>query len=417
MKNVYWCGKLAQFAVGASLALGCVSIIRAAAGDWPQWRGPHRDAVSSETGLLQDWPTEGPKLAWKATGMGVGYSTVSIADGKIFTMGDHGDVADVMALDMDGKTLWTTKIGKSGGSTAPGTRSTPTVDGDRVYAMGQFGDLVCLEAGTGKEVWHKDLRKELSGEMGGWGYAESPLVDGDKLICTPGGKQGTVAAFDKKTGDVIWRSKDMTDGAQYSSLMMADINGTHQYVVFTGKSVAGIAADGKVLWKAQRKGKTAMVPTPVVDGNMVFVTSGYGVGCNMFKITGSGADSKAEEVYANKDMQIHHGGVICLEDHVYGATDGGDLVCMNIKDGSVAWKNKCVGKGSIAYADGRFYVRAEGSGDVALVEATDSGYKEHGRMKQPERGREKAWAHPVVAGGKLYLRDMNNLFCYDVKAK
>jgi outer membrane protein assembly factor BamB len=329
-------------------------------------------------------------------------------------MGDHGEVADVMALDLDGKTLWTTKVGKSGGD-HPGTRSTPTIDGDRVYAIGQFGDLVCLEAGTGKEVWRKDLRKDLSGAMGGWGYAESPLVDGDKLICTPGGKHGTVAAFDKKTGDVLWRTKDLTDGAQYSSLMMADIGGTKQYVVFTGESVAGISPDGKILWKADRKGRTAMVPTPIVDGDLVFVTSGYGVGCNAFKITGSAGDFKAEQVYENKDMQIHHGGVICLDHYVYGAADSGNLVCMSIKDGSVAWKNKCVGKGSIAYADGRFYVRAEGSGDVALVEAASSGYKEHGRLKQPQRAREPAWAHPVVAGGKLYLRDMDNLFCYDVK--
>jgi outer membrane protein assembly factor BamB len=417
MKHVYWCGKLAQFAVGASLALGCVSILTAATGDWPQWRGPKRDNLSTETGLLKDWPVDGPKLAWRASGMGGGYSTVSIADGKIFTMGDHGDVADAMALDMEGKTLWTTKVGKAGGSTAAGTRSTPTVDGDRVYVLGQYGDLLCLEAGTGKEVWHKNLQHDLSGQMGGWGYSESPVIDGNQLVCTPGGKQGALAAFDKKTGDVLWRSKDFTDGAQYSSLMVSEIGGTHQYVVFTGNSVAGIGADGKVLWKVERKGKTAMCPTPIVDGNMVFVTSGYGVGCNMFKVTGSGADFKAEQVYENKDMQIHHGDVVDLKGNIYGATDGGSLVCMAIKDGSVLWKNKCVGKGSIAYADGMLYVRAEGSGDVALVEANSTEYKEHGRLKQPDRGKERAWAHPVIAGGKLYLRDMDNLFCYDIKAK
>ena len=313
---------------------------------------------------------------------------------------------------MDGKKLWDHQgVGESGGKTAPGTRSTPTVDGDHLYVMGQFGDLLCLDTGTGKELWHKDLRTDLTGSMGNWGYAESPLIEGDNLICTPGGKQGTVAAFDKKTGKVLWaQQKDFTDGAQYGSLMPAEIGGVHQYVVFTMDSVAGIAPDGKLLWKAARKGSTAICPTPVVDGNMVFVASGYGIGCNMFKITGSGTDLKAEQVYENTDMQIHHGGVICLDDHVYGATDGGDLVCMSINDGSVTWKSKCVGKGSIAYADGRFYVRSEGSGEVALVEATSTGYKEHGRMKQPERSKERAWAHPVIAGGKLYLRDMDNLF-------
>ncbi|HZL37974.1 MAG TPA: PQQ-binding-like beta-propeller repeat protein [Tepidisphaeraceae bacterium] len=409
----------ARFIIGASLALGAATSVQAAIGDWPQWRGPNRDDISTEKGLLKDWPQSGPPLAWKIKGMGVGYSTVSIADGKIFTMGDHGDSADVLALDMTGKQLWTTRIGKAGGSTAAGTRSTPTIDGDRVYALGQFGDLVCLEAGTGKLVWHKDLRKDLSGDMGGWGYAESPLVDGEKLICTPGGRQGTLAAFDKKTGNLLWRSKDLTDGAQYTSLVPAEINGTHQYVVLTGASVAGISLNGKVLWHAQRKGATAIVPTPIVDGNLVYVSSGYNIGCDLFKITGMGNDFEAEHVYHNKDMIIHHGGLIRVGDYVYGASDEkrGTLTCMEIKTGKVAWKNKSVGKGSVAYADDRLYVRSESTGDLALVEATPDGYKQHGLLKQPDRSKEKAWAHPVIAGGKLYLRDIDVLLCYDIKAQ
>ncbi len=410
------CGKFLQYAASVSMVLGCANLVKAD-GDWPQWRGPKRDNVSTEKGLLQDWPPEGPKLLWKATGIGVGFSSVSVANGRIYTMGDHGDVGDVEALDLDGKHLWTTNIGKSGGNYA-GTRCTPTADGDLIYALGQFGDLVCIEAVTGKLVWHKEFRsKEISGAMGGWNYTESPLVDGDKVICVPGGKLGTVAAFNKKTGDLLWRSTDLTDGAQYSSLVPAEIAGVHQYVVFTGASVAGIAADGKVLWHAERKGKTAMIATPVVADDLVFVTSGYGVGCNCFKITKTGDKFDAKEIYNNTDMKVHHGGVIRLGEFIYGSNDPGLLTCMTIKDGKVVWKERSVGKGSLAYADGRLYLRAEGSGDVALVEAFPAGYKEHGILKQPERGKERAWPHPIIAGGRLYLRDQDNLFCYDIKGK
>ena len=335
-------------------------------------------------------------------------------------MGDHiDDIADAAALDMTGKLLWKTKIGRSGGK-HPGTRSTPTVDGDRVYALGQFGDLACLEAATGREIWHKDLRGgDLHGSMGGWGYSESPLVDSDKLICIPGGKHGTVAALDKKTGKLLWRSTDLTDGSQYSSLVIAELGGVRQYVVFTGSHVAGIAPDGHVLWHAPRAGKTAEACTPVIDGDLVFVTSGYGIGCNCFKVTGSatGNDFKAEALYANKDLMVHHGDVVCIDHNIYAATDGGGVTCMAIADGKVHWKSKSVGKGSITFADGHLYARGEGSGDVALIEASPEAYKEHGLLKQPERSRERAWAHPVVAGGKLYLRDEDLLFCYDLKAK
>ena len=207
--------------------------------------------------------------------------------------------------------------------------------------------------------------------MGGWGYSESPLVDGDKLICIPGGRQGTVAAFDKMTGKLLWRSTDLTDGSQYSSLIIAELGGLRQYVVFTGSHVSGIAPDGHVLWSAARAGKTAMVCTPVIDGDLVFVTSGYGIGCNCFKVTGSatGKDFKAEELYANKDLMVHHGDVVCIDHNIYAATDSGGLVCMAIADGKVHWKEKSVGKGSITFADGHLYARGEGSGDVALVES------------------------------------------------
>ena len=387
--------------------------------DWPQWRGPQRDAVSKETGLLKKWPENGPPLAWRVTGLGVGYSSVSIAGDRIYTMGDIGGSGQVIALALDGgKKLWTAKVGRPGGD-YEGTRSTPTVDGDRVYALGQWGDLVCLDAASGKEHWRKNLEKDFGGRMmSGWGYSESVLVDGDKVVCTPGGPKGTILALNKNTGKEVWRTKDFTDSAAYSSIVPAEIAGRRQYVQLTDANVVGVAPeDGKVLWKAARRGRTAVIPTPIVHDDHVFVTSGYNVGCNLFKITKQGDKFSAQQVYANNDMENHHGGVVLVGEHVYGTGDN-MLVCLDFKTGKEAWKDRSVGKGSITAADGMLYVRSEGGeGTVALVEATPEEYREVSRFDQPDRSDKNAWAHPVIAGGKLYLRDQDVLFCYDVKAK
>ena len=392
----------------------------AAPGDWPTWRGPKRDGLSTETGLLKQWPAGGPPLAWKAVGCGTGYSSVSVVDGRVITMGDGPDGARVLAFSAkDGKPLWQSEtIGKPGGNYA-GTRCTPTIDGGLVYALGQFGDFVCLDAKTGKLVWSKSLQKDFGGSYAGWNYTESPLVDGNKVLLTPGGKQGTMVALDKKTGALLWQSKQWTDGAAYSSIVPSDFGGKRHYVQFTESSVAGIdAATGNLLWRAPRKGATASIPTPVLSGDLVFVTSGYGVGCNLFKLKPDSSGISTEEVYANKNIVNHHGGVILLGKHLYGHSDSGGWTCMEMSTGEVAWKNNGVGKGAVTYADGHFYSRSEGGkGTVALIEATPTSYKEKGRFDQPDRSKQNSWAHPVIAGGKLYLRDQDTLLCYDVKAK
>lgn len=405
------------------LRLACLGAVlttcSAIAGDWPQWRGPNRDDISTETGLLKDWPAGGPPLAWKARGLGVGYSSVAVAGGKIFTMGDSPDAGTVRALDAkDGSVLWTTPIGRPGGN-YPGTRCTPTVDGTLVYALGQFGDFVCLEAATGKEVWKKSFGKDFGGSGGGWNYTESPLVDGNKVIVTPGGKNGAIVALDKKTGAVLWRATEYTDRAEYSSLITESIGGVRQYIQLTGESVAGVAAaDGKLLWRAPRRGSTAIITTPVYHNGHVYVTSGYGVGCNLFKITKTGAGFQTEQVYANKEMANHHGGVIRVGDHIYGHSDSKGWICQKFLTGEVVWSSNKIGKGSITCADGHFYLRSEGGkGTVALIEATPEAYKETGRFEQPERSGQNSWAHPVIANGKLYLRDQDLLLCYDVKQK
>jgi len=396
----------------------CVSSshLFAAPADWPQWRGPGRDGHSADTGLLKTWPSTGPTLLWKASGLGIGYSSVAVSNGQIFTMGDGEKKSHILALDLDGKELWKAAVGRTGGN-YEGTRGTPTVSEGLVYGLGQFGDLVCVEARTGKEKWRRSLEKDFGGAVGGWNYSESPLVDGDKLVCAPGGKGGAVVALNKATGEEIWRSKDHTDRSEYTSIVAAKIAGAMQYVHLTDRHLVGIDADtGRVLWKTSRRGSTAVIPTPIVHGDHVYVTSGYGVGCNLFKISKSGDKLEVEEVYSRKDMVNHHGGVVKVGDHLYGYSDGKGWVCQDFLTGKTLWREEKLGKGSIAFADGMLYLREEdGKGKVALIEASPEGWKEHGRFDQPFRSHQNSWAHPVVTDGRLYLRDMDVLLCYAVK--
>lgn len=390
--------------------------------DWPQWQGVDRTAVSRETGLLQDWPEDGPPLAWKASGLGDGFSTPSIASGRIFAMGNRGKTEYVVCLDeKDGKELWATPLGTArGGGGDPGPRCTPTVDGPRLYALGRGGILICLETATGKEVWRKDFRKDFGGQVGGWEYSESPLVDGDKLICTPGGKKATLAALDKKTGETVWQAA-VPDGdrAEYASVIAADVAGTRQYIQFLGSGVVGVAAaDGKYLWRYNNPANTtANCSTPIFADGHIFAASGYGTGGGLAKLVKEGEEFKAEEVYFTKKMKNHHGGMVLVNGYLYGS-DEGLLTCLDFKTGKLMWEDRAPGKGSIACADGRLYYRNEGGkGTVFLVEATPEKYIEHGRFQQPERTTLSAWSHPVIANGKLYIRDQDVLLCYDVKRK
>jgi outer membrane protein assembly factor BamB len=395
--------------------------------DWSQWKGPKRDGLSPDTGLLKSWPAGGPPLAWTAKGLGGGLSSVSVHGGKIFTMGEANGAFNLLSLDSaDGKILWTTKVAdlpekRSGGEKDyPGPRATPATDGTLIFALGPYGDLLCAEAATGKEKWRKNFEKDFGGSiMSGWMFSESPLLDGDHVVCTPGGKKGTVVALKKETGDLVWQSSGLTDQAAYASLVPADIGGKKQYLILTAANVAGIeASTGTVLWKHARKGKVAVIPDPVYKDGILFVASGYGVGCNGFKVTADGGTYKIEEIYSSDKIINHHGGVLLVGDYLYELDDKQKLKCAELKTGNVVWENPSVGKGSIAYADGHLIVRSEGGkGTIALVEATPEGYKEKGRFNQPERSKANSWPHPVVIGGKLYIRDQDVLLCYDVKAK
>tara|TARA_Y100000588_G_scaffold18660_1_gene19143 strand:- start:943 stop:2157 length:1215 start_codon:yes stop_codon:yes gene_type:complete len=385
------------------------------AADWPQWRGPSRDGVSAEKGLLDEWPADGPKLLWKGTGLGAGFSSVSVVKGRIYTMGDGDAASHVYCLSTkDGSKIWTSKpVGKTGGN-YKGTRSTPTVIGNRVYALGQFGDLVCLDAMNGKEIWRRSLTKDFGGRSGGWNYTESPLVDNGLILATPGGRKGAVVALSADTGKLVWQSEDFTDGAQYSSIIVREFGGERQYIQLTGANVISLAAKtGKVLWKAPRAGRTATVSTPIFHKGLVFVSSAYGVGCNGFKVTYDGNNFSAKETYANKTIANHHGGCIRVGDYVYGSS-GGTLACMNLATGEEMWRERSAGKGAIVVVDNKIILRAE-SGPVALVELNPKAYRQISKFDQPDRTRARAWSHPVVSDGILYLKDQQTLFAYDLR--
>jgi outer membrane protein assembly factor BamB len=408
-----------------SLMIAGAARAGSAPGDWPHWRGPTHDGLSAETGFARQWPAGGPALAWKTRGIGAGYGNVAVVGERIFVQGDADGSTCLFALNRaDGKRVWAAKLGTPG---APGwggfagPRGTPAVDNDLVFAVGQFGQVGCFEAAGGKPVWQKDYAKDFGGTRPEWGFAASPLVEGQKLILAPGGDGGNLVALDKKDGALIWRSKDYTDNPHYATPVPVEMGGVRQYVQLTEKSLAGIAADdGRLLWKAPRKGATAVIPDPIYFEGRVYVTSGYGIGCNLFKLTVEGTSITANQVYANKVMVNHHGGVVRLGDYVYGYSDSKGWTCQNFATGAALWqeKNK-LGKGAIAAVDGRLILREEnpGKGRVALIEASPAGYRELGQFTPPEQSGKNNWPYPVVAGGLLFLRDQDLLLCYDLRAR
>lgn len=385
-------------------------------GFWPQHRGPNRDNISTEKGLLERWPDAGPKIVWQQKGLGEGYSSVSIARDKIFTMGNQG--ADEMLLALDeatGNPLWSTKTGgkayKEGQGNGP--RGTPTADADRVYALGANGDLICVGQAKGEEVWQKNILEEYGGHNIQWGISESVLIDGKNLICTPGGKNATMVALDKMTGRGVWRQ--LVDGAPqaaYSSPILVEYQGDRMYVNYVHTAVVAVRAkDGNFLWGNQESANdVANCSTPLYSDGQIFTASGYGKGAALFKLLKGG---KAKLGYTSKEMVNHHGGMVVLDGYVYGF-DEQVLTCIDLKTGKHTWKNRSVGKGSLTYADGKLYLRSE-NGPVAMCSANPKDYEELGRFDPPNRSDRPAWAHPVVCGGRLYLRDMDSLIVYDVK--
>ncbi len=419
-----------SFFVGAS-GIGLLSILIAA--DWPQWRGPQRSAVSPETGLLKEWPKEGPKLLWQNKDIGDGYSTVAVAGDRIYALSSRGlDNEYVQALSvLDGKVLWTTTLGKVGNPDQrpnwPVSRSTPTVDGDVLYALSSDGDLACVQAATGKVIWKKSLRTDFGGQPHTWAYTESPLIDGDALIVTPGGARATLIALNRKTGAAIWESAvPGGDMAGYASAIAVEAAGRRQYVQFLMKGLIGVdAKTGQFLWRydGALKGQY-QTSTPIASKEYVYVGSGGNSGGGLVRLAATEGGVTAEQVYFTQGLPNGNGGAVLVDGTLYGATNRG-LVAADFLTGKTLWQTaqgEGVGPASIAYADGRLYLHGFNN-DVALVEATPEAYRERGRFTPPDRPQhprgpmENAWPHPVIANGRLYIRDITSLWCYDVNGK
>ncbi len=407
----------------ASLLFGALAIGSGIAADWPQWRGPNRDDHSPDKGLLKKWPEGGPKRLWLFEGAGLGYAGYSIVGNQLFTLGLRDDQEFLIAVDVTkGTELWATPFGaKYPNKWGDGPRGTPTVDEGLVYAISGQGNLICSQAKDGKMVWQKSLATDLGGKLQNWGYTESPLIVGNRVICTPGGSKGTMAALDKKTGALVWQTSELTDQAQYSSPILITHAGKKQIVQLVEKKFFGVAPEnGKVLWKSDfRPGNVAVIPTPIYADGMVYITAAYGAGCKAVKL---GADGSATTVYENKVMKNHHGGVVLADGHLYGHSESYAWVCQNLKTGAEIWSSKALGKGAVHYADGMLYCLDEGTGTVVLAEASPKGWAEHSRFKlDPQTKQRKPdgriWTHPVVVNGKLFLRDQELLFCFDVKGK
>ncbi len=396
--------------------------LKAETADWPGWRGADRTGVSKESGLLAQWAPAGPKLDWQIDGIGQGYSTPTIADGKVFVLGTKGNQEILYALDeKNGREIWTCPMGTvAGGGGYPGPRSSATVDSGSLFAIGSDGTLIAANVANGKLLWKKNFRQDFGGQCGSWDYSESPLVDGDAVICTPGGTASAIVSLNRKNGEANWQASTSSLGddygrAAYSSPIVAEVEGVKQYIQFLNKGVAGFrASDGSLLWHYDPPANgTANCSTPICRDGYVFAASGYGTGGGLAKINRNGEQFEAVEQYFVKQMQNHHGGMVLVGDHLYGTNDG-TLLCIQWDSGEIAWQERGVGKGAVTFADGHLYVRSE-NGPVALVEANPEEYREVGRFDQPNRSNKNAWAHPVVANGKLYLRDDDILLCYDVK--
>jgi outer membrane protein assembly factor BamB len=405
----------ALFAGLAALFAGA-SVTIQALDDWPQWRGPRRDGVSAERGLLKAWPQTGPPLAWKATGAGQGYSSFAVAGGRLYTLGARENREHVVAFDIaSGKRVWDAPHGQRfSNDRGDGPRGTPTVDGTRVYAFGASGDLTALEAASGKVAWTVNVIRDFGGQNITWGLSESPLIVGDRIIVSPGGPGSSVVALNKADGKLIWKTE--ADRAGYSSAVLHELGGISEAIVFTGQRALGVnIANGRVLWSYDRvANRVANIATPIVRGDHVFLSSDYGTGAALLRLTAAGGGITAQEVYFTREMRNHHASSVLVGDHLYGFSSA-ILTAMRFDNGEVAWRDRSVGKGSLVHADDRLYLFSE-RGVVALAEASPEAYKEHGRFSL-ETGSLPTWSHPVVSNGKLFLRDQDTIYAYDVRAK
>ncbi len=404
-----------QPSVPASVPVSSSPSLRKAA-DWPQWRGPGRDGLSTETGLLKKWPEAGPRLLWTARDIGKGFSTVAVADGLVYATGLTGQDDTIFAFDLAGKLQWKRNCGPGWSKSHPGVRSTATVDGGLVYVMTGGGTLACFDAKTGAPEWSVDTVKEFGGAAPKWGFAESVLIVGDAVICTPGGSEGTVVALDRKTGETLWASKGSGERSGYCSPILIERGGRQLIVTMTERSIVGLdAGTGEVLWTHEHVNKwNVNANTPIHENGLIFVTSGYGKGSEALQLSPDG--TSVEKRWTDKKLDCHHGGAVLVDGHVYAsASKGKKWICLDLATGKAMHEAQGVGKGSVTYADGMLYCYGE-SGRVGLVQAKPDGHNMVSSFSV-DQGSGEHWAHPVVSGGRLYIRHGDVLMAYEVRAK
>ena len=405
-------------ALTAVLLFSCVAFAESKDASWPAFNGVNHDNISPDKGLLKSWPEDGPKQLWSYDKCGKGYVGVTVADGMVFTAGDLAGKNTITALDLSGKMLWQAENGKSWTGSYPGQRSSPVYSDGMVYQINVIGILTAFDAKTGKEAWSFNFKgPETKGAAGSWGFAESVTIDGNNLICMPGGKNVLCVALDKKTGKKVWASESTGDNASYCSGILVEHKGKKVLLTMSAKYAVGIdPKTGKLLFKfAYETPYDVHATTPVYLDGYVYITSGYGTEDKCFKL--NDALSSATEVWSEKNIDNHHGGVVMLDGYIYGIGDKyKGLSCVEMKTGKKVWNEKSVSKGSITYADGMLYCLSE-KGNVTLAAASSKGFQGSGKFKFNSAGKDPFWNHPVVVGGKLFLRHENDLMVFDVKNK
>jgi outer membrane protein assembly factor BamB len=378
---------------------------------WPGWLGPNRDGKSTDVGLLRQWPDGGPKLVWKVDGIGVGFSSVAVTSSTVYITGDQDGKLWIFAFDHQGKQLWKTDFGPSRGG-PDGSRSSPVLDGGNLYLVNGNGMVGCFDAAGGGKKWSRDA-KEFDGSPGGWGYAESVLIYKNMAIFKPGGKN-CIVALDKTNGETLWKSSGFEAGPEYGSSIAVTFQSQPMIITGTNRGIFAVDAErGTLLWSNDwSAGNTANCPTPAYADGYVFWANGYGKGGICLKLKKEDGKVAADVAWTTHDLVCHHGGYVIHQGHIYGNHDEG-WACLDLKTGQRKWAERAVGKGSLCFADGMLYLFSENKGQAALATCSPEGLKLEGKIKVDGDG--PSWAHPVVAGGRLYLRYDRHLYCFDVK--
>ena len=412
-------GAFVTFGVLALAALTFAPPAVAADGPgWPQFHGPRRDNISKETGLPKSWPDGGPKLLWTAQGIGHGFASVSVADGLIYTAGNAEEKTRITAIDLDGRTRWTFDNGKAWTGSHPGSRGVPTIDGGRLYHESPLGNVVCLNAKTGRKIWGLNILERFGAKNTIWALAESLLIDGDRVICCPGGPETAMVALDKMTGRVVWKSPSTGDKAGYASPTLAEQDGLRMIFTMTARALIAVNADnGELLWRFEHVTPyNENIFVPLYHDGHVFIST-QTTGSVKLRICVDGRKASVEPVWRSTELDNHHGGVVLLDGHLYGSCarrNGAQWVCLDWEAGQVKYIRPGVGKGSLTYADGMLYTFAERH-TMGLVRVTPEGHEVVSRFDVPARGKALSWAHPVVCGGRLYIRESDRLYAYQLR--